>query len=169
MTVMSDRDATIEAMITARAWRDREYLDELVRNPREVLADEGMQFPADVELRVVVNTDTVRYVHFTDGTTKSEIVAVIADLVPLTDDRELRIVQSTDTVEYLVIAAPPAGLDIDTLSETQLIYTVPVNDTVKVVNYVAAVNVYAESQAAVTTTAAAAEVAVVAVIGLVFT
>lgn len=42
MTVMSDRDATIAAMVTARAWRDEEYLAELVRNPREVLADEGM-------------------------------------------------------------------------------------------------------------------------------
>lgn len=169
MTVMSDRDATIEAMVTARAWRDQEYLAELVRYPREVLADEGMQFPPDIELRVVVSTDAVRYVHITKETTdQAEIAVVIADLLPLPDGQELRVVQSSDTIEYLLIPAPPAGLDVNAMPETQLIYAASPNDTLKVVNYVEAVNVYAESQVAATTTAAAAEAVAVVVAAAAF-
>lgn len=162
MTVMSDRDATIAAMVTARAWRDEEYLAELVRNPREVLADEGMRFSPDVELRVVVNTDTVRYVHITKETTdKAQVVPVITDLIPLTEAQEIRIVQSTDTVEYLVIAAPPAGLDVMAVPETRLIYSVPSNNTYQVVNYVEEVNEYAS------TLYVAAEGGVAVVVGIV--
>ena len=48
-------------MLVARAWSDEALKDRLMEDPRSVLEEFGIDVPADVELRVVEDTDEVRH------------------------------------------------------------------------------------------------------------
>jgi hypothetical protein len=165
MTMMTDREITIAAIITARSWRDPEYLAALIRDPRAVLADEGLELPDDEEVRVVADTDTVKYIHITAATRDGDLLApVLRKEVPLSEGSEIRIVQSTDRLHYFVVSAPPPDLDISVASETQLITAATPDDTVRIVNYVGAVDYEGEAVGTTTTVTAEAEAVIVIVL-----
>jgi hypothetical protein len=48
-------------MLVARAWSDEALKERLMDDPRSVLEEFGIDVPADVELRVVEDTDEVRH------------------------------------------------------------------------------------------------------------
>jgi Nitrile hydratase, alpha chain len=50
------------ARIVTRAWKDPAYMKRLLEDPKAVLADElGMAIPENVEVRVLEETQNVRY------------------------------------------------------------------------------------------------------------
>jgi len=49
------------AMITARCWRDAQYREEFVQDPKRVLREEGLDVPDDLNLHVVMDSPTDRY------------------------------------------------------------------------------------------------------------
>jgi hypothetical protein len=49
------------AMITARCWRDPQYRDEFVQDPRRVLTEEGLDVPEGININVVIDSPTDRY------------------------------------------------------------------------------------------------------------
>lgn len=49
------------ARIVAKAWNDPEFKRRLIKDPKKVLQEEGIDVPDHVEIRVVENTDTVFY------------------------------------------------------------------------------------------------------------
>jgi hypothetical protein len=57
----SERNQLIWGEIVARAWRDQEYKQRLLDNPKEVLIEAGSSVPDELEVRVVENTSNVRY------------------------------------------------------------------------------------------------------------
>ena len=56
-----DRVRTTMAMITARCWRDPQYRDEFVQDPRRVLTEEGLDVPEGININVVIDSPTDRY------------------------------------------------------------------------------------------------------------
>ncbi|MCP5113854.1 MAG: NHLP leader peptide family natural product precursor [bacterium] len=47
--------------LVAQAWADDTLKQQLVEDPATVLKEHGLEVPADVEIRVVENTDRVHY------------------------------------------------------------------------------------------------------------
>jgi hypothetical protein len=47
--------------IIAKTWQDEEFKARLVADPATSLRQEGIEIPAGVEMRVVADTDSVRY------------------------------------------------------------------------------------------------------------
>ena len=58
----SERNQLIWGEIVARAWRDPDYKQRLLDNPKDVLIEAGSSVPDELEVKVVENTSTVRYI-----------------------------------------------------------------------------------------------------------
>jgi len=116
-----ERNNTILAMVVARAWRDSDYRDRLVSTPRLVLAEEGIELPADVDVEVLHDTPAVKYVNLARNTTDATSVAsVLAGLIPVPEGGEIRLVQSTPAKRFLVIPTIPEGLEAGVSSDAVL-------------------------------------------------
>jgi hypothetical protein len=123
MELSGDRDRTILAMAVARAWRDSDYRERLLKDPKAVLGEEGIEIPADVDVKVVEDTATVKYVNVSRHGQEADaamIASLVQRLLPIPEDHEVRLVQSTDKTRYLVMPALPAGTDPTQVSEPQL-------------------------------------------------
>ena len=68
----SERNQLIWGEIVARAWRDPDYKQRLIENPKEVLIEAGSSVPDELEVRVVENTSDVRYLVLPESPAKSE-------------------------------------------------------------------------------------------------
>jgi hypothetical protein len=103
-------DRAIAAMVSARGWRDPAYRQRLSSDPRGVLSEEGIDLLDGVEVRVVEDTATMRYVDVSVDARDGEPENLAAILEPLLDaGTEVRLVQSTAALRYIVIGAPPPG------------------------------------------------------------
>jgi hypothetical protein len=114
MALEGDRDRTVLAMIAARAWRDSSFRQQFVTDPKSVLAQEGVDVPDGVDVKVVEDTDTIKYLNISRDAEEADpqrIASTIKLLLPIPAGHELRLVQSTDTTRYLVLPLPPAGVD----------------------------------------------------------
>jgi hypothetical protein len=49
------------SQVVACAWSDEDFKQRLLRNPRVVLAEQGLEMPGDVEVQVVEDTRKVRH------------------------------------------------------------------------------------------------------------
>ena len=59
---MSDRQQKVREVI-ARVWKDEAFKQKLISDPKKTLADAGIDFPADVRLKVHLDTaDSVNIV-----------------------------------------------------------------------------------------------------------
>jgi len=67
----SERNQLIWGEIVARAWRDPEYKQRLIANPKEVLIEAGSSVPDELEVRVVENTSDVRYLILPESPARS--------------------------------------------------------------------------------------------------
>lgn len=57
---MNDPKGAISKIIQ-RCWDDRKFQDRFVAEPSSVLKEEGIEVPKGLEIKVVVNTDTVHH------------------------------------------------------------------------------------------------------------
>lgn len=116
-----ERNNTILAMVIARAWRDSGYRTRLIQDPKTVLASEGIEFPADVEVEILENTESARYVNLARDTTEAtSVVSALEGSFPLPEGCEIRLVQSTERKRYLVIPTVPDGLEPAMASDAEL-------------------------------------------------
>jgi hypothetical protein len=116
----SERSSVITGMVIARAWRDPGYRSQLLSSPREVLMDEGLDFPDSMAVRVFADTPTIRHIHLTSLTTEAEeLVPVFREMLPLPEGSEIRLIQNTEQALCLVVPlAPPEPqmlTDVDVL------------------------------------------------------
>ncbi|MFI9719714.1 hypothetical protein ACIHFE_08665 [Streptomyces sp. NPDC052396] len=106
-----ERLAVVVAMAIARAWQDDDYRAELIAGPKSVLAEEGFDCPAGIDLEIVQDTAEAKYVSLPPNAADSTTaMALVEQALPLEPGRELRLVQSTDTKWYLVLPMPPTSL-----------------------------------------------------------
>jgi hypothetical protein len=84
----SPRD--LEAHVIARAWRDEAFRQELLRDPKAALGRElaqlapGAALPEDVEIHVLAETPTTRYLVLpAKPVVESDVVLTDADLAPV--------------------------------------------------------------------------------------
>ncbi|MFH0976010.1 MAG: NHLP leader peptide family RiPP precursor [Spirochaetota bacterium] len=50
------------AKVISKAWSSESFKEKLISNPRMVLAENGITVPADVELKVVEQTEKLMYI-----------------------------------------------------------------------------------------------------------
>jgi nitrile hydratase len=153
MELGGDRDRTILAMLIARAWRDPEYLQRLRTEPKAVLSEEGVELPDGVDVTVLEDTDTVKYVGISRDTQEADpnkYAKLLEALLPIAAGHEVRLVQSTDDMRYIVLPALPAGTDPSSMSEPDLMRLAADDSTATSTNV-------AQTAEAVTTEAAVAE------------
>lgn len=154
-TIEGDRDATIFAMIAARTWRDQDYRDRVLSNPKETLAEAGLDFSDDTELAIVEETDDTRYVVLpADMTDISEALAAMQRFVPLADGYEIRLVQNTAQRRYLVLPAPPRDADAELMTAEELVRNVPQGSFYVTTHTLVGASVAVATQAVVTGTVA---------------
>lgn len=159
MSFTGDRDSTLVAMVTARAWRDPAFRDRLVTTPKALLAEEGLEFPEDLEVVVLEDTPSVKYINLARDTTDAkQALDILQRVIPVRAGHEVRIVQSTESTRYLVLPVVPAGISPELMTETDLTRAAVKADAVTVTAF--------EVQTASTTTTAVAEAEVVAVVVL---
>jgi hypothetical protein len=116
-----ERDKTLLAMVVARAWRDGDYRSRLIAEPKAILAAEGLELPADVEIEVLENKPGVTYINLARNTTEAtSATSILERLVPVPRDHEIRLVQSTEEKRYFVIPVVPDGMDLDFTTEGDL-------------------------------------------------
>ena len=119
-----DKGRTVAAMAMARAWKDANYKQRLLDDPKAVLAAEGLELDADVNVIVLENTETVRYVNLTRGEIgereEVSLVVLMQKFLPIPEGHELRLVQSTEKTRYLVLHQLPAGIQPANLTESEL-------------------------------------------------
>ncbi|MFF2516898.1 nitrile hydratase subunit alpha [Streptomyces sp. NPDC058086] len=118
---MRERAGAIVAMAVARAWKDSEYRRDLVARPKAVLAEEGFECPDGVDLEIVQDTPTAKYVSLPpDAADSTTSVSLVEQALPLETGRELRLVQSSETKWYIVLPQAPAGLQLEGTPELVL-------------------------------------------------
>ncbi|MEV3860031.1 hypothetical protein AB0J38_37705 [Streptomyces sp. NPDC050095] len=111
---LRESGAAIVAMAVARAWKHEEYRHDLVARPKAVLAEEGFECPDDVDLEIVQDTPTAKYVSLPpDAADSVTAISMVEQALPLETGRELRLVQSSDTKWYIVLPQPPANLQLE--------------------------------------------------------
>jgi Nitrile hydratase, alpha chain len=116
----SERSSLVTGMVIARAWRDPDYLDRLLSRPAEVLTAAGLEIPPGVEVRVVADTPTVRYVTMTRWTSEpGELVPLFREMLPLPQGHEIRLIQNTEQCVCLVVPLAPA--EPETLTDVDLL------------------------------------------------
>jgi hypothetical protein len=116
----SERSSLVTGMVIARAWRDPGYLDRLLSSPAEVLTAAGLEIPPGVEVRVVADTPTVRYVSMTRWTSEpEELVPLFREMLPLPQGNEIRLIQNTEQCVCLVVPLAPA--EPETLTDVDLL------------------------------------------------
>jgi hypothetical protein len=116
----SERSSVITGLVIARAWRDPGYRSRLLSSPRDVLIDEGLDFPDGMAIRAFADTPTIRHIHLTSLTTEAEeLVPVFREMLPLPEGSEIRLIQNTEQALCLVVPlAPPEPqtlTDVDVL------------------------------------------------------
>ncbi len=158
-----DRARTIVSLAAARSWRDPEYRARLVAEPKAVLADEGLELEDYVEVRVLEDTETLKYLPLTRGTADAaEALDAIRPFIPLAEGCELRIVQSTERLRYLVLPTM-SGNVTPAVSERELARAasrgVTHPDTVEVEVEVDTTTTVSQTATSVTSIGAAAEAA----------
>ena len=107
MDLNGDRDRTIYAMMVARIWKDPNYRQQFLADPKTALSREGIKITNGAKLEVVEDTAAVKYVVLSSD---SDPQQQLAAQLPLPEGRELRLVQNTDQLRYVVIPAAPAGV-----------------------------------------------------------
>ena len=60
MNGQTERQKTL-AKVIAKAWSDESFKKRLLAEPNKVLAENGIEAPAGMEMKVVENTDKVSY------------------------------------------------------------------------------------------------------------
>jgi len=116
----SERSSLVTGMVIARAWRDPDYLGRLLSRPAEVLTAAGLEIPPGVEVRVVADTPTVRYVNMTRWTSEpEELVPLFREMLPLPQGNEIRLIQNTEQAVCLVVPLAPA--EPETLTDVDLL------------------------------------------------
>jgi len=119
-----DKGRTVVAMATARAWKDANYKQRLLDDPKAVLAAEGLELDADINVVVLEDTDTVKYVNLSRGEIgereEVSLVMLIQNFLPIPEGHEVRFVQSTDKTRYLVLRQLPASIEPANLTESEL-------------------------------------------------
>jgi hypothetical protein len=58
---MDGSEKKITARVIAKCWTDEDFKSRLLKNPREVLEEEGIEAREGVEIRLVQNTKAIRY------------------------------------------------------------------------------------------------------------
>lgn len=115
-----ERSSLVTGMVVARAWRDPDYLDRLLASPRQVLTAAGLEIPPGVEVRVVADTPTVRYVNMTRWTSEpQELVPLFREMLPLPEGNEIRLIQNTEQAVCLVVPLAPA--EPETITDVDLL------------------------------------------------
>ena len=51
------------AKLVAKAWGDSAFKERLIKNPKSVLKEEGIEFPTDLDCKIVENNDKIVYLH----------------------------------------------------------------------------------------------------------
>jgi hypothetical protein len=116
------RDNAIVALITARTWRDADYKARFLQNPKEVLAEEGIELPGDVEVRVLEDTGTVKHLTLSRDTAEAiDALDVLGQAIPVPEGCEVRLVQSTERTRYIALKVPPTDIDPWLTSEQELV------------------------------------------------
>jgi len=174
-----DKGRTVVAMATARAWKDVNYKQRLLDDPKAVLAAEGLELEADINVVVLEDTDKVKYVNLSRGEIgereEVSLVMLIQNFLPIPEGHEVRFVQSTDKTRYLVLRQLPASIQPANLTEPELMnLTTWVGQTATVQTAEAVTTEVAVEETTTVTTAettaeAAAEVVVVAAGAIVLT
>jgi hypothetical protein len=125
MAIEGDRARTIFAMMVARMWRDPAFLDQFLSNPKATLAQEGIELPAEVNVRVVRDAPGVKYLSLTPEINLSQdadkFLAIMSKLLPIPYGTELRLVQSTETTKYVVLPSAPPGIDLKSTPESEIV------------------------------------------------
>jgi hypothetical protein len=111
MQLQEDQVRTALAMAAARSSSDPDYRKRFLDDPRQVLSDEGFDCPANVEVRVLQDDATVKYLAL-DGVYEGNggLEAIIEQALPIEPAQEVRLVQSTDSTRYVVLKDMPREL-----------------------------------------------------------
>lgn len=123
MEFEGDKDRTIYAMMVARMWRDPNFKQSFISDPRAALTQEGIDLPGDVTVKVLEDTPSVKYVNLPrdiGGQAREGAGALMEKLLPIPEGRELRFVQSTEKTRYVVVPTPPPGVEPTQSSESEL-------------------------------------------------
>jgi hypothetical protein len=64
---------TAKAEFLNKVWTDETFRSRLENDPRSVFAEMGGEFPDDIEIRVVSDTDTVKYLHIPAPAPEGEV------------------------------------------------------------------------------------------------
>ena len=93
-----------------RVWTDEAFGARLDDDPRAALAEIGGRYPEDVEIRVLRDTETVKYLRIPAAVPEAKLPD--DELIEtfrghFADDVEIRIARDTDTVNYLHVPVAP--------------------------------------------------------------
>lgn len=169
-----EKNRVIAAEVIAKALQDETFKKELLRDPKKILEDAGVDdLPATAEVVAVENTPTSKYLVLPDPellpTFREQLFKVLSAGLPLPEGTEVRMMQNSKSTRYLVIPTLPPNLPfaIDS-THIQLLAA----EGWEAINAYTTANAVAEVNAAVwanvgAATEVAAAAAVVAVIGVV--
>ncbi|HYJ78274.1 MAG TPA: NHLP leader peptide family RiPP precursor [Longimicrobiaceae bacterium] len=108
MLVQSDKQRTLLALVTARAWRDAWYRQRLLDDAASALREEGVSVPEGVTVRVLEDSDSVKHMVVPDAATAAEQLERVRRCLPLLPGCELRVVRAGPGTRCFVLTMPPA-------------------------------------------------------------
>ena len=150
MLVQGDKERTLLALVTARAWKDPWFRQRLVDDPRAVLREEGVRLPEEVAVSVLEDTDEVKHVIVPEGAPAEAQLARVGRHLPLQPGAELRVVGTSPRTRFLILPVAPARTDLFNVSDAELLAAVS-QDSVTEVTVEATVAVTTEATVTQTT------------------
>ena len=185
MTLDGDRSRTILAIVVARATKDGAFRKKLIASPADVLAQEGLELPTGVTVRVLEDTSAVKYIALSRNFDVTDVNVILVkgllnNVIPIPEAHEVRLVQSTEKTRYLVLPYVSGEAMSEKLSDAELMAMAGGKWEVEAVHTATSEAVTAETtevtvtqttevQDVETTSTAAAEAEIVAVAAAVLT
>ena len=160
----SDKNRAILAEVIARSWREPDFRQQLISNPKQTLKEAGADIADNHEVDVFENTDNLIYAVLPEmsqmDSHNAAFDSAVSRLRNLPENVEVRIMRDSQNKSHLVLPMIPAAAAIGEMSDAELEQVA--GGKVSSTSYEAELQTTTEVAQVETTAEALAEVAAVA-------
>ena len=120
----SEKQRVVVAQMIAKMWKDPDYRKQVIADPKAALEAAGIALDGNMQVRVLENTATIKYLPIPTQDTLSKnpdlMGKVMAAVLPIPEGLDVRLVQETDENVSLVIPMMPEGVATSEINEDEL-------------------------------------------------
>ncbi len=122
-----DRFLSIYYNLVSKAWKDPSLKEKLLADPAGMLASNGVDVPPGVAVKIVEDTDNVKYLNLAReidvDTNAYGLGLLVKKILPIKEGQEIRLIQSSAKTRYLIFPNLPDNVSTKPNAESRISFT----------------------------------------------